>query len=81
MAAICHWKEHSSMFVQQPQQAIGDEQVRPQTDRFRALCAELDEYDHLPEMTPGAHHPTHLITGQSHEDTLDASILAGLTLP
>ena len=47
-------------------------------DRFSSLCAELDEYDHLPELTPGDG-TTRLITDQSHEDTIDASILAGLT--
>ncbi len=66
---------------QQPQQTISDEQVQPQPDRFRALCSELEEYEHLPELTPGAQHPAHLITGQIHEETLDESILAGLTLP
>jgi hypothetical protein len=53
----------------------------PQPDRFRTLCAELEEYEHLPELTPGPIHPTQLLTGQNHEDTLDESILAGLTLP
>jgi len=47
-------------------------------DRFSSLCAELDEYEHLPELTPGSH-DTRLITDQSHEDTIDESILAGLT--
>lgn len=49
-------------------------------DRFHTLCAELEEYEHLPELTPGMQ-MTRLITDQSHEDTIDASILAGLTLP
>ncbi|MGH2872949.1 MAG: hypothetical protein ACRDL5_10880 [Solirubrobacteraceae bacterium] len=49
-------------------------------DRFHTLCAELEEYEHLPEFTPGLQ-TTRLITDQSHEDTIDASILAGLTLP
>ena len=63
------------------QQHSGDLAHVPQPDRFRALCAELEEYEHLPELTAGPTHPTHLITGQDHEETLDASILAGLTLP
>ena len=50
-------------------------------DRFGALCAELDEYDHLPELTAAPVQPTHLVTSQNHEETLDESILAGLTLP
>jgi hypothetical protein len=49
-----------------------------QQDRFSALCAELEEYEHLPELTPGSQ-DTRLITDQSHEDTIDESILAGLT--
>ena len=48
-------------------------------DRFRSLCAELEEYEHLPELTPG--NRPQLITEQSHEDTIDESILAGLTQP
>jgi len=68
------------MLSQQPPQTTTGERV-PQTDHFRSLCSELDEYEHLPELTPGATHPTPLITGQNHEETLDESILAGLTLP
>lgn len=51
-----------------------------ETDHFSALCAELDEYEHLPELMPG-NQRTRLITDQSHEDTLAESILAGLTHP
>jgi hypothetical protein len=49
-------------------------------DRFHTLCAELEDYEHLPELTPGSQ-MTRLITDQSHEDTIDESILAGLTQP
>ncbi|MDE3129592.1 MAG: hypothetical protein KGL16_00430 [Acidobacteriota bacterium] len=49
-------------------------------DRFSTLCAELEEYEHLPELTPGMQ-MTRLISDQSHEDTIDESILAWLTLP
>lgn len=49
-------------------------------DRFHTLCAELEEYEHLPELTPGRQ-MTRLLSDQSHEDTIDESILAGLTLP
>ena len=62
------------MLTQQPDQPGGDQ------DRFSSLCAELDEYDHLPELIPGDR-TTRLITDQSHEDTIDESILAGLTKP
>ncbi|HEX3804043.1 MAG TPA: hypothetical protein VHV75_14485 [Solirubrobacteraceae bacterium] len=68
------------MSVQQPQKITGDEPIQTQPDRFTALCSEVEEYEHLPELTAGVHYPTHLITG-SHEDALDESILAGLTLP
>jgi hypothetical protein len=50
-------------------------------DRFHALCSEIEEYEHLPELMPGATSPQRMITGTDHEETLDASILAGLTLP
>jgi len=49
-------------------------------DRFDALCAELEEYEHLPEPMPG-NPSTRLITGQSQEDTIQELILAGLTNP
>jgi hypothetical protein len=58
------------------------EQTSPTSseERFRALCAELEEYEHLPELMPG-NQSSRLITDQSHEDTIDGSILAGLTHP
>jgi hypothetical protein len=49
-------------------------------DRFRTLCAELEDYEHLPELMPG-NDTTRLITDQSHEDSIHESILAGLTHP
>jgi hypothetical protein len=55
-------------------------QTSSEPDRFRTLCAELDEYDHLPELMPG-NQSTRLITDQSHEDSIQESILAGLTHP
>ncbi len=61
-----------SMLTQQPSQT--------NEDRFRALCAGLEEYEHLPELIPGSA-STRLITDQSHEDTIDASILAWMTQP
>lgn len=70
-----------SMLTQQPPQGTGYEQPPRQPERFRALTAELEEYEHLPELAPSVNHPTQLITSQSHEETLDESILAGLTLP
>ena len=62
------------MLTQQSTQTSSDQ------DRFSTLCAELEEYDHLPELMPGDR-TTRLITDQSHEDTIDGSILAGLTQP
>ncbi len=55
--------------------------VPPSPDQFRALCAGLEDYEHLPELAPAAARPPASITDQSHEEALDASILAGLTLP
>jgi hypothetical protein len=50
-------------------------------DRFQTLCSEIEEYEHLPELMPGATSPQRMITGTDHEEAIDASILAGLTLP
>jgi hypothetical protein len=58
------------------------EQTSPTSseERFRALCAELEDYEHLPELMPG-NQSMRLITDQSHEDSIHESILAGLTHP
>jgi hypothetical protein len=58
------------------------EQTSPTSseERFRALCSELEDYEHLPELMPG-NQSMRLITDQSHEDSIDGSILAGLTHP
>ena len=61
------------MLTQQPTETAAE-------DRFRALCAELEDYEHLPELMPGGA-ATRLITDQSHEDSIHESILAGLTHP
>ena len=50
-----------------------------QMNRFEALCAEIEEYDHIPEMTSS--HPMRMLTGSDHEAELDAEILAGLVSP
>jgi hypothetical protein len=59
---------------------LTQQSVQTSTDqtRFSSLCSNLEEYEHLPELIPGGH-DTRLITDQSHEDTIDESILAGLT--
>ena len=62
-----------SLLTQQPSETSKE-------DRFRALCAELEDYEHLPELTPGSS-STRLITDQSHEDTINESILAWMTRP
>ncbi|HWD69059.1 MAG TPA: hypothetical protein VG293_02625 [Solirubrobacteraceae bacterium] len=62
-----------SMLTHQPTETNNE-------DRFRALCAELEDYEHLPEMIPGSA-SSRLITDQSHEDTIHESILAWLTQP
>ena len=62
-----------SMLTQQPAETHNE-------DRFRALCAELEDYEHLPELIPGSQ-SSRLITDQSHEDAIHESILAWLTQP
>lgn len=49
-------------------------------DRFRTLCAGVDEYEHLPELTPGSQ-TSEPLAGQSQAETLAEAILAGLTQP
>jgi hypothetical protein len=61
------------MLTDQPTEINGE-------DHFRALCAELEDYEHLPELMPG-NVSSRLITDQSHEDSIHESILAGLTHP
>ena len=58
-----------------------DHQLQEENNRFEALCAEIEEYDHLPGVTHDLGHPTHMITGPDHEGELDAEILAGLVSP
>jgi hypothetical protein len=65
-----------AMLPEQSRQGLGADQ-----DRFQMLCSEVEEYEHLPELTPGATSPQRMMTGTDHEETIDASILAGLTLP
>lgn len=60
---------------QSPQDVVSE------PDRFQSLCSEIEEYEHLPELTPGATQPQRMITGTDHEETIDAAILAHLTLP
>ena len=62
-----------SLLTQQPSETSNE-------DRFRALCAGLEDYEHLPELIPGSS-STRLITDQSHEDTINESILAWMTRP
>ena len=69
------------MPAEHPTEQIASEQERAAHEQFSALCSGLGEYEHLPELIPGAHPSVRPITGQSQEDTIDASILAGLTLP
>ena len=49
--------------------------------RFEALCAEIEEYDHISSPMIESDRQTHFITGQDHEAQLDAEILAGLVSP
>jgi hypothetical protein len=62
-----------------PEQSAQD--IKADPDRFQTLCSEIEEYEHLPELTHGVTQPQRMITSTDHEETIDASILAGLTLP
>ncbi len=53
----------------------------PQMNRFDTICAEIEEYDHLPAVSHEHEQPTQLVTPEDHEADLDASILAGLVSP
>ena len=44
-----------------PQQSPQD--VTAQDDHFQTLCSEIEEYEHLPELTPGATRPQQMVTG------------------
>ena len=52
----------------------------PHVNRFEALCAEIEEYDHLPALTHEQAYAARIVTGDD-EATLDASILEGLVHP
>jgi hypothetical protein len=52
-----------------------------QTNRFETLCAEIEEYDHLPAVSHEHDFPTQMVTAEEHEADLDAAILAGLVSP
>ncbi len=53
-----------------------------QPDPFEALFAELEDFEHLAHLTPTEAPRSHPIAGQaSSGESLDESILAGLTLP
>ena len=69
------------MFEQQQSQTDPTSPAPPSPDQFRELCAGLEEYEHLPELIPAAAPAAAPLSDQSHEEALDASILAGLTLP
>jgi hypothetical protein len=53
----------------------------PQTKRFEALCAQIEEYDHLPAVSHEHDYPTQMVTAEDHEADIDAAILAGLVSP
>jgi hypothetical protein len=58
-----------------------ESQAPEEMNRFEALCAEIEEYDHIPAVTHDHEHPMQMIVGQDHEAELDAEILAGLVSP
>jgi hypothetical protein len=60
---------------------LNQQTEEPQINRFEALCAEIEEYDHLPAVSHEHDYPTQMVTSEDHEGELDASILAGLVSP
>ena len=60
---------------------LNQQTEEPQMNRFEALCAEIEEYDHLPALSHDHDYPTQMVTGEEHEADLDAAILAGLVSP
>jgi hypothetical protein len=49
--------------------------------QFDTLCANVEEYEPLPELVPGPADTTPPLTAQEHEQSIDAEILAGLVSP
>lgn len=49
--------------------------------QFDLICSTLEDYEHLPELTPVPPERPRIIDPGEHEDRIDAEILAGLVLP
>lgn len=59
-----------------------DPQTPPtEQHQFDSLCAEVEEYEPLPEVVPGPADTTPALDRQDHDDSIDAEILAGLVFP
>jgi hypothetical protein len=48
---------------------------------FETLCAEVEDYEPLPELVPGPADTTPSLRAQNHEDSIHEEILAGLVSP
>ncbi len=60
---------------------LAQQSQQPTDNPFEALCAQIEEYDHLPapsQLTVDHLRPLH---SPDHEAELDAEILAGLVSP
>ncbi len=49
--------------------------------QFNSLCAELEDYEPLPEVVPGPAETTPPLTAEERTDSIDAEILAALVSP
>jgi hypothetical protein len=49
--------------------------------QFDALCAQVDDYETLPEIAPGPGDSTPRLSMQDHFESLDGEILSGLVSP
>jgi hypothetical protein len=53
----------------------------PSHIQFDSLCADVEDYEPLPELVPGPADTTPMLAAQEHEQAIDAEILAGLVSP
>jgi hypothetical protein len=58
-----------------------DPQPSNDHSQFDSLCADVEDYEPLPELVPGPADTTPSLHAQDHEHTIDAEILAGLVSP
>jgi hypothetical protein len=55
--------------------------TRHDQSHFDSLCAEVEDYERLPEVLPGPFDVTPYLSDDEQTDSIDAEILAGLVSP